>query len=81
MGRIERDKDGNLAVAVENESDAAQLRATIKASDGADEIAVQAGKTVTFTAENSSSPRFADRRTDVDTSIDSEGSPPGEERA
>jgi len=33
MGRIERDKDGNLGVAVEGESDAAQLRATIKRAD------------------------------------------------
>jgi hypothetical protein len=36
MGRIERDKDGNLAVAIETESDAAQLRAAIKAPDGAE---------------------------------------------
>jgi hypothetical protein len=52
MGRIDRDKNGNLAVAIENEADAAQLRATIKASDGADEIPVQAGKAVTFSSEN-----------------------------
>jgi len=37
---------------VESDSDAAQLRATIKALDGADEFALQPGKTVTFTAEN-----------------------------
>lgn len=35
MGRVDQGKDGNLAVVVESESDAAQLRATIKASDGA----------------------------------------------
>jgi hypothetical protein len=52
MGRIDREKDGNLAVAIENEADAAQLRATIKASDGADEVPVQAGKTATVSADN-----------------------------
>ena len=52
MGRIDRGTDGNLAVTVENEPDAAQLRATIRASDGADEVPVSAGQRVTLSSEN-----------------------------
>ena len=47
-----RVEGGNLAVAIESESDAAQLRAAIKASDGADVLPVHAGQAATFSAEN-----------------------------
>jgi len=52
MGHIDRDQDGNLAVKVDEAADAAQLRATIKASDGADEVSIRAGQAVTLSAEN-----------------------------
>lgn len=34
MGRIDRDKDGNLAIAIVSEGDAAQLRAKTGACEG-----------------------------------------------
>lgn len=52
MGSVERDDDGNLVAAIESESDAVQLRATVKASDGADEVLVEAGKTVSLDPDN-----------------------------
>jgi hypothetical protein len=52
MGSVDVGRDRNFAVRVENEADAAQLRAAIKLSDGADEPAIAPGQMVVFSTDN-----------------------------